>query len=202
MTTFIRLATEQDAGQIQAIYAPIVRQTAISFETESPTVEEVQRRVTDTLARLPWLVCEQQGKIFGYAYASPHRARAAYRWSVDVSVYVHAQARRQGIGHGLYKSLFKILTLQGFYNAYAGIALPNPGSVGLHEAFGFKPIGVYRGVGYKLGAWHDVGWWHLPLQPTKVPPEELISLQEVLESEEGKAALRAGEAAAVPPKKR
>jgi len=189
MTTLIRLATEQDAGQIQAIYAPIVSQASISFETEPPTLEEMRRRITETLAHLPWLVYTQQETILGYAYASSHRARSAYRWSVDVSVYIHAQARRQGIGHILYDSLFKILTLQGFYNVYAGIALPNPASVGLHESLGFQPIGVYHHVGYKLGAWHDVGWWHLSLRPPKVPPDEPIGLQAVLESREGKAIL-------------
>ena len=192
MTLLIRLATAQDAGQIQAIYSPIVSQTAISFETEPPTVDEMRRRVKNTLKNLPWLVCVQQEKILGYAYASQHRARAAYQWCVDVSVYIHPQARRQGIGHGLYNSLFKILALQGFYNVYAGIALPNPASVGLHESLGFKPIGVYSAVGYKLGAWHDVGWWHLSLRPKSIPPVEPQILQTVQESKEWEAALSAG----------
>jgi L-amino acid N-acyltransferase YncA len=192
MPILIRLAAEGDAEQIQAIYAPIVSQTTISFETEPPSVEEMRRRIADTLTRLPWLVCTQEEKIIGYAYAGPHRARAAYRWSVDVSVYIHPQARRQGIGKALYGVLFKILGLQGFYNVYAGIALPNPGSVGLHESLGFKPIGVYHAVGYKLGAWHDVGWWHLPLRPKTIPPAELLALQAVLASQEGKAALAMG----------
>jgi len=191
MTLLIRLATEQDAEQIQAIYSPVVNQTAISFETEPPTVDEMRQRVIGTLAYLPWLVCAHQEKILGYAYASQHRARAAYQWCVDASVYIHPQARRQGIGHGLYSSLFKILTLQGFYNVYAGIALPNPASVALHELLGFLPIGVYNAVGYKLGAWHDVGWWHLSLRPKTVPPDKPLGLRTVLESKEGKAALSA-----------
>ncbi len=189
MSILIRLAAEGDAEEIQAIYAPIVSQTAISFETEPPSVEEMRRRIANTLARLPWLVYLRDGKIMGYAYASPHRSRAAYRWSVDVSVYIHPQARRQGIGKALYDSLLKILSLQGIYNVYAGIALPNPGSVGLHESLGFKPVGVYHAVGYKLGAWHDVGQWHLPLRPTTTTPAEPLDLQTVLESAEGKTAL-------------
>jgi phosphinothricin acetyltransferase len=122
------------------------------------------------LERLPWVVGEQQGDILGYAYASAHRARAAYQWSVDVSVYIHTSSRRSGVGRAVYSSLFKLLELQGFYNAYAGITLPNPASVGLHEAMGFQPVGVYRAVGYKLGAWHDVGWWQLPLRQRSSPP--------------------------------
>ena len=192
MTLLIRLASAQDTGQIQAIYSPIVSQTAISFETEPPTVDEMQRRIKNTLENLPWLVCAQGEKILGYAYAGQHRARAAYRWSVDVSVYIHPQARRRGIGHGLYCSLFKILTLQGFYNAYAGIALPNPASVGLHESLGFKPIGIYNAVGYKLGAWHDVGWWHLPLRSKSIPPDEPDSLQKAQESIDWETVLSAG----------
>ena len=188
----IRLATEHDAEAIQAIYAPIVSQTFISFETEVPTVDEMRRRVVDTLATLPWLVCEDQGRLFGYAYASRHRVRAAYQWSVDVSVYVHEQARRLGIGRALYGSLLKILTLQGFYNAYAGIALPNPASVGLHESLGFEPVGVYHAVGYKLRAWHDVGWWSLSLAPKQIPPMPPIDLRTVRQSKEWDAALAAG----------
>src|SRR5262249_49535543 len=143
---------------------------------ELPTVEEMRRRIVDLLPHWPWLVCEQEGKILGYVYASQHRSRAAYRWSTDVSVYIDEQFHRLGIGRGLYSSLFAILTLQGFYNAYAGITLPNPASVGLHEALGFQAVGVYRAVGFKLGAWHDVGWWQLVLYPRTIPlraPQEL-----------------------------
>jgi L-amino acid N-acyltransferase YncA len=181
MPPTIRLATERDAEPMLAIYAPIVRETIISFEVEPPTPDEMRRRIRDTLAELPWLVWDDEGKVLGYAYASRHRARAAYQWCVDVSVYVHPLARRGGIARALYQALFEILRRQGYVNAYAGIALPNPASVGFHEAMGFQPVGVYRGVGYKLGAWHDVGWWHLLLQkrpdspalpvPRKNPPE-------------------------------
>jgi phosphinothricin acetyltransferase len=171
MNATFRPATPQDAAGILAIYAPIVRDTAISFEVEPPTVPEMQQRISQTLQKLPWLVCECQGDILGYVYASPHRARAAYQWSVDVSVYVHADLHRSGIGRGLYTALFSLLYRQGFYNLYAGITLPNDGSVGLHEALGFQPVGIYRSVGFKFGIWHDVGWWHLPLRSGSRTPE-------------------------------
>ncbi|WP_458206512.1 arsinothricin resistance N-acetyltransferase ArsN1 family B [Haladaptatus sp. NG-SE-30] len=157
----IRLATESDAPQIAAIYEPIVRETVISFETDPPDETEMADRISATLPTYPWLVCEHDGETLGYAYASSHRSRDAYQWSVDVSVYVRADHRRSGVGRGLYESLFALLRPQGFYNAYAGIALPNPASVGLHESMGFEQVGVYRNVGYKNGAWHDVGWWQL-----------------------------------------
>jgi L-amino acid N-acyltransferase YncA len=170
MSPVIRLATEHDAAQLQAIYAPNVCDTAISFELVPPTVDEMRQRIRKTLEQLPWVVCEHQGEVLGYAYASAHRARGAYQWSVDVSVYIHPSSRRSGVGRAVYSSLFKILEIQGFYNAYAGITLPNPASVGLHEAMGFQPVGVYRDVGYKLGAWHDVGWWQLALRERSSPP--------------------------------
>ena len=179
MTTLLRLACPADAGAIQAIYGPIVRDTVISFERDPPTVDEMRRRIADTLPTHPWLVCERDGAVTGYAYACRHRARAAYDWSVDVSVYIHPAWRRRGIGRALYASLFAVLKLQGFYNAYAGIALPNPGSVGLHQAVGFRPVGVYREVGFKFGAWHDVGWWHLALQPKPAAPEPPLSIAEL-----------------------
>jgi phosphinothricin acetyltransferase len=193
MTACIRLANENDAGHIQAIYTPIVSHTAISFEIEPPTIVEMQQRIVRTLVHLPWLVFEREGIICGYAYASKHRLRTAYQWSVDVSVYIHPQARRTGIGRALYCSLFRILRMQGYFNVYAGIALPNRSSVGLHEAVGFRPIGIYREVGYKLGAWHDVGWWQLPLQPTISSPEVPKDVQTVQQFPEWKTALAAGE---------
>jgi L-amino acid N-acyltransferase YncA len=165
MSPTMRVALPDDAEAILAIYTPIVRETAISFEVEPPTCGEMQERIATTLRHLPWLVGERQGEVLGYVYASPHRARAAYQWSVDVSVYIHTQARRSGMGRALYHALFALLSLQGLYQCFAGITLPNPASVGLHEALGFQPVGVYQAVGYKLGGWHDVGWWQRALQP-------------------------------------
>ena len=142
----IRLATARDAAPVAAIYAPNVTETVISFESEPPDEASMRRRIEATLGRYPWLVCERWGRVLGYAYAGAHGSRAAYRWSVDVSVYVHAEAHRTGVGRALYASLFAALRLQGFYNAYAGATLPNPASVGLHEAMGFRPVGVVIGA--------------------------------------------------------
>jgi L-amino acid N-acyltransferase YncA len=197
MALAIRCASANDAAQVQEIYAPFCRDTPISFETEPPVVEVIRRRIVETLKALPWLVCDQDGLILGYAYASTHRERAAYRWSVDVSVYIREGHRRRGIGRALYTSLFALLRLQGFQNAIAGATLPNPSSVALHEAMGFQPVGVYRNIGYKCGSWHDVKWWQLMLRDRDgaSAPAEPLGLQEVLDSPAGKCALHAGLAA-------
>lgn len=179
MSSTIRLAANPDADAIAAIYRPIVESTAISFEIDPPDADEMRRRIRETLAFYPWLVYEVRDEIAGYAYATRHRVRAAYQWSVDTSVYVHADFRRYGIGRGLYVSLFEILGAQGYFNAYAGIALPNPSSVALHESVGFEPCGVYRGVGYKLGAWHDVGWWQLAIKERQHLPQAPVDLRHV-----------------------
>ena len=151
----IRLATPEDAPALQAIYAPIVTGTVISFELEPPTVAEMADRIRKTIPAYPWLVLERDGRILGYAYAGAHRVRPAYRWSVDVSVYVAEAGRRQGVGRALYERLFVLLRRQGYHAAFAGIALPNPASVALHEAVGFVPLGVYRDVGFKHDQWVD-----------------------------------------------
>lgn len=155
----LRLATAADAAGVLAIYAPYVRDTWVSFEAEVPSVEAMAARIAGAAPRYPWLVADAGGAVAGYAYASAHRGRAAYQWSVEVSVYVAAAHRRRGLARKLYGALVDVLRLQGFANAYAGIAQPNAASVAAHEALGFAPVGVYRGVGYKLGAWRDVGWW-------------------------------------------
>ena len=188
----IRLATARDAGPVAAIYAPNVTETVISFESEPPDEDEMRRRIEATLGRYPWLVCERRGRVLGYAYAGAHGSRAAYQWSVDVSVYVHGEAHRMGVGRALYTSLFAVLEVQGFYNAYAGATLPNPASVGLHEAMGFRPVGVYRGTGYKMGAWHDVGWWHLALRERVQDADPPAGLPSVLGSGEWDDALAKG----------
>lgn len=175
----IRLATDRDAEAIAELYRPIVESTPISFETAAPDAAEIRRRLADTLPAYPWLVYEAGGRVGGYAYASRHRARAAYQWSVDVSIYIDAPLRRGGVGRGLYTSLFAVLAAQGFFSAYAGITLPNPASVGLHERVGFTPVGIYRNVGYKCGAWHDVGWWQMPLRPPDDPRDAPLPMAAV-----------------------
>lgn len=168
----VRPATADDAVAVAAIYAAIVRDTAISFEVEPPTIDEVRARIVSMVRTLPWLVSiEDNGAIDGYAYASRHRERAAYQWSVDTTVYVRADRRGRGVGKRLYWALFDELMHLGYCEAFAGIALPNDASVALHEATGFTPIGVYRQVGYKLGAWHDVGWWQKRVQALDRPAE-------------------------------
>jgi L-amino acid N-acyltransferase YncA len=159
----IRLARLEDAPDIAAIYRPYVEDTAISFELAAPSDTVMQERMGKLLAKLPWLVCEGDGGLTGYAYASPHRDRAAYQWSVDTSVYLRRGLQRRGLGRALYSELLTLLVQQGYYTAFAGISLPNAASVGLHESFGFEPVGVYRNAGFKFGAWHDVGWWQRPL---------------------------------------
>jgi phosphinothricin acetyltransferase len=180
MANGVRLAEASDAEGILAIYAPIVRETAISFELEPPTVAEMRDRIEATAAEFPWLVAEEarstaedggESGIAGYAYASRHRERAAYQWSVDVSVYIASAARRRGVARRLYLPLLGILDDLGYYAAFAGIALPNAASVAFHESLGFRPIGTYRRVGYKLGAWRDVGWWQRALRAYGDEPE-------------------------------
>ncbi|MGE0443897.1 MAG: arsinothricin resistance N-acetyltransferase ArsN1 family B [Vicinamibacterales bacterium] len=172
----IRLASDADGVALAAIYGPIVAATTISFEIDPPDASEMARRVRESGPTYPWLVCERGRQVAGYAYASAHRARAGYRWSVDVSVYVGERFRRCGVGRGLYESLFAILAAQGFVSAFAGIALPNPASIGLHEAMGFTPVGVYRNVGHKQGAWRDVGWWQLPLAAATTTPSPITPI--------------------------
>ena len=139
--------------------------TSISFELAPPSVEEMRARIVKTLRDLPWLVSEDaQGSVNGYVYASKHRERPAYQWSVDVTAYVREDARGLGVGKRLYQALFAELVILGYFQAFAGIELPNDASVALHESVGFEPIGVYRNVGFKLGAWHDVGWWQKELR--------------------------------------
>ena len=176
----IRVARPDEAQQILEIYAPNVTDSFISFETEVPAAGEMRARIAKTLRTHPWLVHEEAGEILGYAYATRHRELAAYPWSADVSCYVKPRARGRGVARALYVELLRRLEAQGLRNAYAGIALPNEPSVRLHESVGFTPIGIYRAVGFKHGAWRDVGWWgrrigELSADPR--PPLDFASLE-------------------------
>lgn len=171
----VRAASAADAEAIQAIYAPVVLGTAISFEEVPPSAEEMRGRILATLETYPYLVAEQKGVVIGYAYASQHRARAAYRWAVDVTVYIAQDARRMGVGRRLYETLLPMLETLGYRSVYAGIALPNESSIGLHERLGFRHIGTFPQVGYKHEAWQDVGYWFLKLGDCSVVPKEPFS---------------------------
>jgi L-amino acid N-acyltransferase YncA len=173
----IRMANTGDAAAIAAIYRPYVTDAVTSFEVDPPGAADMAARIQAVRARMPWIVCmDTAGAVIGYAYASRHHERAAYQWSVDVAVYIHAGHHRRGIGRALYEKLFALLRLQGFYVAHAGITLPNAASVGLHESLGFVPVGVYPAVGWKFGAWRDVGWWRLPLQDLVATPAPPLSV--------------------------
>ncbi|WP_421852192.1 arsinothricin resistance N-acetyltransferase ArsN1 family B [Novosphingobium sp.] len=155
----IRDACADDAGPCAAIYRPHVTDSWVSFELEPPDDGEMARRIADYGTSHAWLVATRGGAIAGYAYGSPHRTRAAYASSCDVAIYVSAAFPRSGVGRALYGALLARLKDRGFHAAFAGIAQPNPASVALHEACGFTPVGIYREVGWKMGAWRDVGWW-------------------------------------------
>jgi L-amino acid N-acyltransferase YncA len=185
------MATATDAPSVLEIYGPFCEDSPVSFETRRPTIEEIELRIREVSEMYPWLVYENGNEVIGYAYASPHRERAAYRWSVDIAIYISETHRSRGIGTALYAALFQILRIQGFVNAYAGITLPNPASLRLHERFGFQLVGVYRKVGYKSGLWHDVAWWALTLQSGANPPEEPIPLKDALKQADLRKAIDA-----------
>lgn len=175
MTNRVRLADpDRDSAAVAAIYRPVVEDSHVSFETVAPDEAEIAQRIRSTLTLTPWLVVSEDDDVEGFAYAVPHRSRSAYRWSVDISVYVDDSARGRGLGRVLYDALIPLLRRQGFVNVYAGIALPNPASEALHRAVGMQPIGIYPGVGFKLGRWWDVAWYWMRLEdPPDLPADPL-----------------------------
>lgn len=183
MNTSIRLATPDDAPSLLTLYAPIVLETHVSFEETPPSEPEMRSRIADGLAQgYPWLVFEANERVGAYAYASRHRARPAYRWSVESSIYVSEALRGRGIGKALYGALLPLLASQGYHGVFAGIALPNRASVALHRAVGFRELGRFERVGYKAGAWRDTLWMQLHLRDSTSPPGELRSVEEVVRS--------------------
>lgn len=180
----IRLATLEDAEAILNIYAKYVSDTTVSFEVEVPTVEAFQKRMEQIQAQFPWLVCEIDGVVAGYAYASKHAQRAAYRWSADLSVYINEMYHRRHIAAALYEALYRMLKAQGYYTVYAGVSTPNPKSEAFHLAQGFTTVGVYPNVGYKLGKWCTLTWYGLPLQEYGDAPQEPKMLKEALTTQE------------------
>jgi L-amino acid N-acyltransferase YncA len=151
----IRPVTLDDAEQIAAIYAPIVEHTPISFEELAPSAAEIRNRILSYTATYPWLVAASGADVIGYAYACAHMDRAAYRWSVNSSIYLREEARGRGIGKTLYSELFRQLEARRFHAVFAGITLPNEASVALHRSLGFALVGIYREVGHKFETWFD-----------------------------------------------
>jgi L-amino acid N-acyltransferase YncA len=182
-TPVVRLITSDDAEASLAVYAPYVRNTIISFEYEVPTLDEWKARIETNTSKYPWLVCEHDGMIVGYAYGSTHRHRTAYSWSPESTIYMAENYHRRGIARILYETLFALLRLQGYYNVYAGAGLPNDKSVRFHQALGFEDIGVFRKVGYKLGNWHDTRWFQLQLAPHPDKPAFPKKLADVADTE-------------------
>jgi L-amino acid N-acyltransferase YncA len=167
----------RDGAACASIYAPYVEGSPASFEVDPPSAAEMAKRIEVTSERHPWLVLERSGAVVGFAYGSQHRSRAAYRWTADVTVYIDQAHLRTGAGRELYEALLDLLRRQRIRVVCAGITLPNDASVGLHEALGFEPVGVYRNVGWKAGVWYDVGWWQLDLGTPGEPPAEPLGPQ-------------------------
>ena len=165
MPPLVRPAIEADAAACAEIYRPYVLDSVITFETEPPSVQEMAARIAAAGVMYEWLVCEVDGAVAGYAYAHQFNPRAAYQWSAETSIYMARDRVRLGGGRTLYGELLSRLTARGFRRAFAGIAGPNQASIAFHESFGFRPVGRYQRVGWKLGAWHDVQWWQLDLVP-------------------------------------
>ena len=188
----IRLATTDDAAEIAAIYAPYCESTVISFKETAPSADEMARRIAAVGATRPWIVLEDNTGIIGYAYASPHHERAAYRWSVSTAIYISRNHHRRGAGRALYTTLFALLRVLGYRQATAGVTLPNAASVGLHAAFGFAPVGVYRRIGYKMGGWHDVGWYQVEIQPGSESPADPRAIGQIVDTPEWHDAVARG----------
>ncbi len=174
-----RLATPSDGAACAAIYSPYVAETAISFETVPPSADEMGARIARTIERTPWVVVEVDGVVRAYAYGTRHRERAAYDWTVETTVYVDREFGRRGLGRLAMGAVVSILRIQGAHLAVAGITLPNPGSVRLHESLGFVPIGEFEAIGWKFGGWHGVSWYALELGPRDAEPVPLIPLPEL-----------------------
>jgi L-amino acid N-acyltransferase YncA len=172
----LRLASSADAPDLCEIYRPYVEETPISFEAIAPSREEMASRVDSVLPRFPWLVAQVGERIVGYAYAHEFAARAAYRWSIESSIYIRDDFQRRGIGTALYSALLGIAAAQGYQECFAGIALPNDSSIRMHEAIGFSRVATFQRVGWKRNSWHDVGWWQRSLGDRDDAPPEPIGL--------------------------
>ena len=182
MNANIRLAEKHDVPGILEIYAPFILETAVTFEEVVPDQTSFWHRIQEIMKELPFLVCEIDGEIAGYAYASAYRSRASYRWSREVTVYVHPDFKRKKVAHALYTSLNEMVRYQGIANLLAIITMPNKPSVAFHEHFGYRKSGEFRNVGFKLNQWQNVGWFELFLQDeTKPPKERILPLNEIID---------------------
>ena len=199
MTVSLRLATPADGDAVAALYAPYVRETSITFEYDVPTAQDFGQRIETVLKLAPWLLAveTQPGgeRLLGYAYGGTWRTRVAYRWVIETAIYVDNRQHRRGIGRALYGALLDLLRVQGFCRAVGGITLPNDGSVGLHEALGFKLAGTFPKCGFKQGTWWDVGFWDLELQPHPKEPKETLSVAQLMARPEAGEMLRRGASA-------
>ena len=173
------MATKDDAAGMLEIYAPFILNSGITQETEVPPVEDFQHRIISNLEERPWLVCEINNEIAGYAYAGKHRERKGYQWCTEPSVYISEKYFGFGIANALYTALFDILKIQGYVNAYAVITLPNDRSITFHKKFGFGYLTTYKKIGYKLGQWHDVGWMQYEINPHNEDPTEPIKFTQI-----------------------
>ncbi len=182
MNPIIRLAEKRDVSGILEIYAPFILNTAVTFEEEVPDEKSFWERIQGIMTELPYLVCEIDGRIAGYAYASAYRSRASYRWAKEVSVYIHPDFHRKRIARALYTSLNHMVKYQGIADLLAIITMPHESSVAFHEYFGYKKCGEFKNVGYKLNQWQNVGWFELFLQDEKeTPKDRILRLHEIVE---------------------
>ncbi|PGF15839.1 GNAT family N-acetyltransferase [Natrinema sp. CBA1119] len=189
----IRVATPADAAAVRDIYAPFCESTAVTFEETVPSTAELADRIESTLETHPWLVCEVDGAVVGYAYAGALRKRRAYEWVVELSVYVADSARRTGVGRALYESLFAVLERQGIRDAYAVTTVPNPETERFHERLGFERLVDFPGIGYTQDEWQDVAWWRRPLAEKSATPERPRSFPAVREDDDWDSLVRSGE---------
>lgn len=167
----IRPAKSSDAKSIADIYNHYIINSTATFEEEQVTGDDIKKRISETQnLKLPWLVYEDGGKAIGYAYASKWKGRCAYRYSVEITVYLHPDAGGKGLGTQLYRQLFQELKALGYHVVIGGITLPNPASIALHEKMGLTHMGTFKDVGYKFEQWIDVGYWQGKL-------DEILSAQ-------------------------
>lgn len=178
----IRLATPADAAGMLDIYKHYVENTSYTFEYEVPSKQEFEARILAVTPAFPWLVCELDGQIVGYAYAHKHRDRTAYQWSPESTIYIDHNYHGKGLARVLYETLFEILKLQGFFNVYAGVLSTNENSTAFHKALGFEEIGLFRNIGYKLGEWHSNMWYQLHLAEHHAEPSVPAAFSEMKDS--------------------